>query len=179
MNYHWRASRSARVGPTLMLGMLLALTAPVAEGSTTASPGERTKTTKSYVFKLGIEMPEQMWTPAQVRAKHPTTGEVMLGGSMGAAMSMGGSARHLEVKIARRPTGKVVTGAHPTIALVDLQTSDRMTVKVPVAVMRGVDEGSADIHYGNNVDLVVGHLYRVTVTLAGERAVFQVKAPKG
>ena len=179
MNHHWGASIAARLSPALMLGMLLALTAPAAEGSTTASLGDQTKTTKSYVFKLGIEMREQMWTPAQVRAKHPTTGEVMLGGSMAAAMSMGGSARHLEVQIARRSTGKVIAGAHPTIALVDLQASDGMTVKVPVTVMRGVDEGSADIHYGNNVDLVVGHLYRVTVTLAGERAVFQVKAPKG
>jgi hypothetical protein len=179
MNRHRKASIAARVGPILLVGMLLASLAPAAYGSTAATPAEQTKTTKSYVFKLTVEMPQQMWTPAQVRAKHPTSGEVMLGGSMSTAMSMGGSARHVEVKIAKRPTGKVVTGAHPTITLVDTQTSNPMAVKLPVMMMRGVDEGSADIHYGNNVNLVVGHLYRVSVTLAGEKAVFQAKAPKG
>lgn len=103
----------------------------------------------------------------------------MLGGTMGGAMSMGGSARHVEVKIVKRSTGKVVGTAHPAIGLVDQNVSNAMTVKVPFAVMRGVDEGSADLHYGNNVDLVGGHRYRVTVTLAGEQAVFQVTAPKG
>jgi hypothetical protein len=144
-----------------------------------ASSGEQTKQTKSYVFALSVGKSEEMWTPAQVRAKHPTSGEVMLGGTMGGAMSMGGSSRHLEVKIAKRPNGKVVTGAHPTIGLLDLSTGGAMAVKVPVAVMRGVDEGVADIHYGNNVDLIGGHKYRVTVGLAGEQAVFQVTAPKG
>ena len=120
-----------------------------------------------------------MWTPAQVRAKHPSSGEVMLRGTMGGTMSMGGSSRHVEVKILNRATGKVITSAHPTIALVDRDMSNAMTVKVPIAVMRGVDEGSADTHYGNNVDLVGGHRYRIAVTLAGEHAVFQLTAPKG
>ena len=157
------------------IAVVLALMAPVAG----ASSGEQTKKTKSYVFTLSVEKAEEMWTPAQVRAKHPSSGEVMLGGTMGGAMSMGGSARHVEVKIVKRSTGKVVGTAHPTIGLVDQNVSNAMTVKVPFAVMRGVDEGSADLHYGNNVDLVGGHRYRVTVTLAGEQAVFQVTAPKG
>jgi hypothetical protein len=160
------------------LGAIAALLAP-AVPTAGASSGEQTKQTKSYVFTLSVGKSEQMWTPAQVRAKHPTSGEVMLGGTMGDAMSMGGSSRHLEVKIAKRSNGKVVAGAHPTIALLDLSTGDAMSVKVPVAVMRGVDEGADDIHYGNNVDLIGGHKYRVTVTLGGERAVFELTAPKG
>ncbi len=63
---------------------------PTATGAAAvaADTGAKT-TTKSYVFKLSLGMPEHMWTLAQVKAKHPTTGEVMLMGSMGGAMSMG------------------------------------------------------------------------------------------
>src|SRR5262245_26726683 len=120
-----------------VLGVVVALLviAPIAAGS-----GGQTKSTKSYVFKLTVGMPEEMWTPAQVRAKQPKSGEVMLAGSMGGAMSMGGSSRHVEVQILKRPSGKVITTAHPTITLVDLDTKNAMSVKVPFAVMRGVDE---------------------------------------
>jgi hypothetical protein len=41
-----------------------------------------------------------------------------------------------------------VTGAHPSISLLDLTASNAMPVKLPIAVMRGVDEGADDIHYG-------------------------------
>ena len=169
-------TRVTHVGSALgVLAATVLLIAPIAGGAS----GEQTKSTKSYVFKLTVGMAEEMWTPAQVRAKHPTSGEVMLGGTMGGAMSMGGSARHVEVGIVKRSTGKVITTAHPAISLRDLDMSNAMTVKVPFAVMRGVDEGVADTHYGNNVDLVGGHRYGVTVLLGGEQAVFKMTAPKG
>jgi len=154
---------------------LLAVAAP-ATGGSTSSPVTQTKTTASYVFALEIGPVEKMWTQAQVRAQHPKTGEVMLGGTMSDSMSMGGQARHLEVKITSRSTGKIVAGAHPAIVLVDSKAMGAMPVTLSVAIMRGVDEGAADLHYGNNVDLIVGHVYKVTVTLKGQRAVFQVKA---
>jgi len=160
------------LGLGVLVGALTLTTVGVA--SFNASPTQ-TKTTKSYVFELSVGMAEKMWTPAEVRAKHPKGGEVMLAGSMGGGMSMGGSARHVEVQIVKRSTGKVVATAHPTITLVDQNVKNAMAMKVPFAIMRGVDEGAADVHYGNNVDLVVGHRYRVTVRLTGEQAVFQVK----
>ena len=43
--------------------------------------------------------------------------------------------------------------------------------------MEGVSAGTADLHYGNNVHMVAGHTCRITVTLNGERAVFQIKVP--
>jgi hypothetical protein len=70
------------------------------------------------------------------------------------------------------------SGAQPTIGAIDVSVKNAMTMKIPVAVMEGVSSGAADLHYGNNVDLVSGHTYKVTVTLNGERAVFQIKAPK-
>ena len=152
---------------------------PTAAGAAAVAtdPGVKATTT-SYVFKLSIGMPEHMWTLAQVKAKHPTTGEVMLMGSMGGAMSMGGSQRHLEVHIFSRATGKVVVGAHPTIKATDATIKNAMTMTVPAAEMKGVTSGVSDVHYGNNVSLVGGHLYRVTVSLRGEHAVLAARAPK-
>ena len=137
--------------------------------------------TKSYVFALSIGRTETMYTPAQVRTKHPTDGEVMLSGKMVtgmAGMDMGGqSQRHLEVHICTTG-GAVVTGAHPTIVVQDPKASS-MTMSVPVAVMQGVGEGTSDLHYGNNVDLTPGHKITVTVTLKGQRAVFHTTVPTG
>jgi hypothetical protein len=160
--------------PTLTL--LLAPVATDAAARATA-PGLKA-TTSSYTFTLMIGMPEPMWTPAQVKVKHPKTGEVMLMGSMGGAMSMGGSQRHLEVHIYSRSTGKPVAGANPTITVIDTSAKNAMAIKVPVAEMQGVVAGAADLHYGNNVDLVGGHTYKVTVTLEGQHAVLQATAPK-
>jgi hypothetical protein len=161
--------------PTLTL--LLAPLPMLAAASIDGAPGLKATTT-SYTLTLAIGMPEQMWTPAQVRVKHPKTGEVMLMGSMGGAMSMGGSQRHLEVHIYSRSTGKPVAGANPTISAIDTSTKNAMAITVPVAEMEGVVAGAADLHYGNNVDLVGGHTYRVTVILNGQHAVLEATAPK-
>lgn len=160
----------------LLLASSVAVAAPIASAAPQMSPPLKTVTTKSYVYKLSIGMSEQMWTPAQVRAKHPKTGEVMLMGSMSGGMSMGGAVRHLEVHIVSRAGGHVVAGAHPTITAIDTTVQGGMTINVPVAEMEGVTEGAADLHYGNNVHLTAGHTYKVTVVLHGERAVFHVKA---
>jgi hypothetical protein len=166
---------SAVLFRVLLVASAAAVAAPIASAATQMSPPTKTVTTKGYVFKLSIGMSEQMWTQAQVRAKHPTTGEVMLMGSMGGAMSMGGAARHLEVHIISRADGKVVAGAHPTITAMDTTVKNGMAIKVPVAVMEGITAGAADLHYGNNVHLITGHTYKITVTLHGERAVFHAK----
>jgi hypothetical protein len=120
-----------------------------------------------------------MYTPAEVKAKHPTSGEVMVGGSMGGGgMSMGKGNRHLEVQIRSRATGTVVMNVVPTIGLHDktAMSSMAMTVKVPVVAMEGVGEGAADFHYGNNVKLTAGHLYEVVVTVKKEAATFTFRA---
>jgi hypothetical protein len=163
------------------LGMALISAALLVPSALAAGPGTQSpqsKSSRSYVFKLSIGMAERMWTPAQVRSKHPKTGEVMVMGSMGGAMSMGGSERHVEVHITARATGKVVTGAHPTINAIDTNVKNAMMIKVPVAAMQGVISGASDLHYGNNIQLIAGHIYKVTITLKGEHTTFQMKAPK-
>lgn len=159
----------------LLFASMTAVAVPIANAAPQMSPRTKTVTTKSYIFKLSIGMPEHMWTKAQVRRKHPKTGEVMLMGSMGGGMSMGGARRHLEVHIVTRATHHVVAGAHPTITLIDRTAHTGMAIHVPVAEMQGVNKGAADLHYGNNVRLRAGHTYKVIVVLHGERAVFRVK----
>lgn len=141
-----------------------------------AGGGKQISFTRSYRFALHVGMPEKMYTPAQVRKMHPKSGEVMLRGKMG-GMKMGGAMRHLEVQICSRKTRAVVTNANPTIVVVD-ETAHGMAMKVPAAVMKGVGEGIADLHYGNNVSMPAGHRFRVTVRLKGQRVVFHVTSPK-
>ena len=131
--------------------------------------------TGPYTFALTIGPAEQMYSAAQVKAKHPKSGEVMLSGTM-AAMSMGGSTRHLEVHVCTS-SGAVVMGAHPTI-MVDDPMAKTMMMSVPIATMEGIGMGSSDYHYGNNVDLTAGHHVTVTVTLNGHHAVFHTTVPK-
>jgi hypothetical protein len=174
---------------------------------------------------LDANASEAMYTPAQVAAQHPKTGEVMLRGQMDtmggsgtsnasptttmrtvttmmgtatttaktpmghspmatttamgttsdtqmASPGMGGTdVRHLEVHICSRSTGKVVRNAQPVITVVD-GTNHGMADHVPVAEMEGISAGVADLHYGNNVTMPAMHSYTVTVSLHGEKAVF-------
>jgi hypothetical protein len=135
---------------------------------------------KSYVFALSIGPVEKMYTRVEVKSKHPSSGEVMLSGTMsggmaGMDMPMGGQ-KHLEVHICT-PSGAVVMHAHPTIVVDDPKANPPVT-KVPIAVMEGIGEGASDLHYGNNVSLTAGHAVTVTVTLAGEKVVFHTTVSK-
>lgn len=130
------------------------------------------------MFTLTLGMPEHMWTPAQVKMTHPRMGEVMLGGSMAAAMPMGSAQRELEVRIDSRATGKPVAGANPAITVVDISIKDPVTVDVPVDEFERVGAGASDLQYGNNINLTPGHTYIVIVSLNGEHAVLQATAPE-
>ena len=170
-----------------VLGAMLVFASVGAAGAETAAPaaagcksatGVRTAVTPRYRFALRIGMPEKMYTRAQLRTMHPKSGEVMLRGAMSGmgGMSMGASMRHLEIQICSRKTSAVVSDANPTIVVVD--SSSKMTTMVPVAVMEGVGEGVADLHYGNNVAMRAGHWFAIAVTLKGERARFHLRLPK-
>lgn len=115
--------------------------------------------------------------PAEVKAKHLKTGEVMLGGSMaGMRFAAGTIPRHVEVHICNRATGKVVTRAMPSITLV-AQSGGRPE-QVPVMVMQGIESGVSDLHYGNNVPMRRGVTYVVVVRTGGERAAFRFRLPR-
>jgi hypothetical protein len=138
----------------------------------------RNAETKSYALTLVVGPVEKMYTTAQVKAMHPETGEVMVGDSMGGAMSMGNGTRHVEVHIQSRASGKVMTNVTPTMMIRDktAMAGMNMGVKVPVMAMQGIGQGVSDLHYGNNVPLKAGHTYVITVTVKKEPATFTIRA---
>jgi hypothetical protein len=166
---------SAWAGAAVVLSAALLAAAPAA-ARRAGQPGLRA-TTARFVFTLEFGMPEQMWTRAQAAKMHPKTGELILAGAMSGGMPMGDGQRHLEVHIYSRTTGIAVAGAHPAISLRDVSVANAKTVSVPVAEMEGIAAGPTDLHYGNNVSVVGGQLYLVTVTLDGERALLEARAP--
>jgi hypothetical protein len=158
----------------LLAGTVLLLAAPAASGAVITQHA----TTPTYKLTLHVGPTETMYTAAQVKATHPKDGEVMVGDSTGmGGMSMGGN-RHLEVHVYSKATGKVVTGAAPTITLTDTSATSGMAMaeKVNAMAMQGIDQGVADLHYGDNVKLTGGHRYKVVVKVKGEKATFSFKA---
>lgn len=161
----------------LLIGAVVAVAALVGAEAASADI-TRHATTASYSLTLVVGPSEAMYTPAQVKAKHPAMGEVMVGGSsmMGGGMSMSSTARHLEVHVRSRATGKVVTNVTPAISLTDTSAKTMMTDKLDVMAMEGIGMGTADLHYGNNVTLIAHHVYRVVVRVKAEQATFTFTA---
>jgi hypothetical protein len=162
----------------IRLTCFFAVTALVGTAAASASTITRQAKTKTYALTLNVGPLEKMYTPAQVKAMHPKTGEVMVGSMGGGGMSMGKGTRHLEVHIHAMATGKVVTNVVPTIRIRDktAMSGMNMTVKVPVMTMTGIGQGASDLHYGNNVPLTAGHTYEVVVTVNKETATFTFRA---
>jgi hypothetical protein len=137
------------------------------------------RTTASYNLMLSVGPKETMYTAAEVKAKHPTSGEVMLddGMSMG-GMSMGAGNRHLELQVKSRTSHRVLSLMPSSITLTDTSAMSgmAMTDKLHVMAMYGIGQGMSDLHYGNNVKLTAGHTYNVTATVKGEKASFTFRA---
>lgn len=182
-------------------------TGTAASGAATsqcAPPGgsvSSTALTASYKEVAYIGSVQPMYSKGQV-AGHQLTkaqmanGEVMVSGSMtpypgsGGMSGMSGMSgsspgtvsgtaadyQHLEIHVCSRTTGKVVTTMHPTITVVDTTANNRSTV-VPVAVMQGVELGTSDLHYGNNVLMPAGHHFTITMVGGGETATFHLTRP--
>ncbi len=164
----------------VFLGGVIAVAAPAPADrakATSGCTGSMVVKTSSYVFLLRLGPFEEMVSLAEAKAKHLKHAEVMVSGTMMDMHMAKSMQRHLEVHICRRSTGKVMLGAHPTITVADL-TAKGKAKAVSVAAMYDLAEGVSDMHYGNNVAMTAGHVYRITVTLGSQKAVFRVKVGK-
>ena len=75
-----------------------------------------------------------------------------------------------------RTDGRFVRGLRPEIDIFD--TSARFAIHTLLDAVRMTNAtGGASAHYGNEADIVGGHIYRMTVTLRGERVTVLVAAP--
>jgi hypothetical protein len=131
-----------------------------------------------YMLTLRVGPLEQMYTPAEVKKKHPKSGEVMLRGTMVmGGMGMNGAMpnHHLEVHVYNRATTAVVANA--MVAITVETPAGKVLVHLPIAVMRGVTSGPSDIHYGNNIALKDGK-YKVGVQVEHTTGVFMLTVGK-
>ena len=53
-----------------------------------------------------------------------------------------------------------------------------LTQTLPIAVMKGVHSQMADMHYGNNARMILGHHYSLDVIMQGEHATFDLGAAR-
>jgi hypothetical protein len=149
----------------------LVLSAP-AVARTSASPcaSGNVVSTASYRLALDIGGKEEMYLPSEIKARHITDGEVMLGGEMSMVERTAGTRiYHLEVHICNK-AGIVVTKLKPLI-VVD-------SAMLPAAIMRGIGEPMSDYHYGNDIALKPGARIMVKVTVKGQVARFHATVPK-
>ena len=161
---------------------------PIGMG-TGASQVSQTQTVGNYKLTLMVGPQEQMYTQAQVGQQHPTSGEVMVSGSMSmpesspmtgmatplastaSGMAMGTNVEHLELHVYDNSSGKTVTDANVTIEVID-NTAQNMSTNVPIATMYGVQAGMDDFHYGNNVVMPPNRDYTVNVAINDQKATF-------
>lgn len=163
-----------------IIGMLVSMAQTRAD-----DPSAREGRTAHFRLTLQIGPTETMYSEADAKAKHPTSGEVMLSGKMAGGMAsmdqaMAGmtampGVRHVELHAYSLKTGKAVTDASVAIVLIG---AGKKRHTVPIARMYGVTEGLDDLHYGNNVMLSPG-AYAVDVTVNGETAHFSITVPPG
>jgi hypothetical protein len=135
----------------------------------------QTKLAGPYKLVLDIGPLEQMWTPEQVKTKHPKHCEVMFTGTMvmGGMNGMGGPMpnHHLELHVFNRSSGRVVTKAMVSITITT--PGGIILTHVPIATMQDVVQGPSDFHFGNNVALKNGQ-YHVLTQVQTTKATFAV-----
>ena len=142
--------------------------------STASSTVTDTMMAGPYKLTLYIGPTEPMYTMAQVKKLHPTSGEVMVSGSMTmSGMGTHGAKlnHHLELHVYNGMSGKTVTKAVVTITVRDAM--GKLLERVPIATMYGIKEGMADFHFGNNVALMAGK-YLVVTQVNQTTATFKV-----
>jgi hypothetical protein len=144
----------------------------------------QTTDTHQYRMLLIVSPPQSMYTRAQVRAQHPTSGEVMFTGTMAMPPGMSGMPGmssmsgsdypagwyHVEVHVYDRVSGAVVENASPVITIRD-DTSGK-TDTLAIVTMQSVVTGPSDFHYGNNAQLHAGDSYTLTARVGPEMGTF-------
>ncbi len=122
--------------------------------------------TPTYILVFNIVGPEQMYTAEELKTKKPTSGEQSISGSMAAIKP---DSRHFEVHVYDKASGKTLSDVKTKISFTDI-TDGASPVVVEPTLMQDLIVGPKDLHYGNNVEIVPTHDFRVDVTINGESA---------
>ncbi len=159
----------------VLLGLAVLL-GSLGAGPSFAAPGEtqQTQTTAHYKITLTFGTTATMLTPDQ--AAGAKAGEVMIpmAGMAMPAMSTTDQGQpinhHLEIAVADKTSGAVITNQMPAITLKNNTTSATRTFDAAMA-MYDVQVGRDDIHFGGNLYLPDG-IYTISAVVNGETATF-------
>ncbi len=151
----------------------------LAASAANAADAMQTKAAGAYRVELHVMAAEPFFSKQDVVNKSVKEGMEIEGGA--APVALGADSHpnhHLVVHVFDKDTGKVVADAAVTMDFAPLDSASKpggAPVEVPVVVMQAIGKGPASTHYGNNVTMPAGH-YSVTVTVNGQKAMFDVTA---
>jgi hypothetical protein len=147
--------------------------------SANAADEMRTKTVGAYRVELHMLPAEPFFSKEDVVAKQVKEGMEIEGGATPVMMDAPSHPNHhLVVHVFDKKTRQAVTDATVTMSFASLDRKGKRAgepTEVPVVVMQAIGKGPASTHYGNNVTMPAGR-YKVTVSVNGQAAVFEIPA---
>ena len=134
------------------------------EALTEALGVNKVVSTPTYLLVFNIVGPEQMYTSEQLKLSKPNSGEWSIKGNM---TPIKADSRHFEVHVYDKATGKTFSDVKTKISFTDV-TDGRTPTDVEATLMQDLVVGEKDLHYGNNVEIIATHDFRVDVVINGE-----------
>ncbi len=122
--------------------------------------------TPTYLLVFNIVGPEEMYTSEQLKLSKPNSGEWSIRGHM---TPIEPESRHFEVHVYDKATGKTLSNVTTKISFTDI-TDGKTPIEVEPTLMQDLVVGEKDIHYGNNVEIIPTHDFRVDIVINGETA---------
>lgn len=132
-----------------------------------------TRSAGDYLVLLDLAGARQVWTAEQLRTTTPAEGDAVVRGTV--PVVDGPDARHVDVHVYDLRTGEPVRNVTPRLTLVD-HVAGR-TTDLEAALLRDVEVGERDDHFGTNVDLPAGHRFTLRVDLGSAATEFSGVLP--
>jgi hypothetical protein len=108
-----------------------------------------------------------MFNNDEMLTEHPTDGELIIDGAMAPILP---DSRHAEAHIYSLETGEQLTSIRPTNMVNDRTTG--VVRSLDVTLMQDVNIGARDLHFGNNIEIPLGHDFLITVRIRDEEVTF-------
>jgi hypothetical protein len=156
--------------------LTVALVSATAVASAYAADVMRVKTIGANRVELHVLPAEPFFSKADVAAKQLKEGmEIESGATPVMPDAASHPNHHLVVHVFDKKR-QAVTDATVAMSFASLDSKGNplaAPIEVPIVVMQAIGKGPSSTHYGNNVTMPAGR-YKVTVTVNGQMAVFDV-----
>lgn len=141
-------------------------------GPCVAAAGTQLREAGPYLVTLKVGPVPRMYTAAEAKAAHPTSGVVMLEPMKGVAAGMmmqGANRRHVRVQVCDKATGKALRSPRPTVEI----GVSMMRQTYPLTLGYDVGTPAADVRFCQVV-VVPNETLGITVTVGTQSAAFSV-----